>query len=51
MILDVKKTRIAPLQPQSDGMVDRINKTINGHLTKVVFNHQPNWDVYTMKKY
>lgn len=43
-ILGIKKTRTTPLHPQSDGMVERFNKTIEEHLTKVVEKHQRDWD-------
>ncbi|PNF29641.1 hypothetical protein B7P43_G16387 [Cryptotermes secundus] len=42
--LGVSKTRTTPLNPQSDGMVDRYVKTIEEHLRKVVASHQTDWD-------
>jgi hypothetical protein len=42
--LGVSKTRITPLHPQSDGMVERYVKTIEEHLRKVVSTHQGDWD-------
>lgn len=43
-ILGINKTRTTALHPQSDGMVERMNRTINRHLSKVVSNHQRDWD-------
>jgi hypothetical protein len=42
--LKIHKTRTTALHPQSDGMVERMNKTINRHLAKVVSDHQKDWD-------
>lgn len=35
-ILGINKTRTSPLHPQSDGMVERFNKTILDYLSKFV---------------
>nr|WP_253310135.1 reverse transcriptase domain-containing protein [Rickettsia endosymbiont of Ceutorhynchus assimilis] len=43
-IMGIRKTRTTPLHPQSDGMVERFNKTIEEHLTKVVAKNQRDWD-------
>ncbi|KAJ8956145.1 hypothetical protein NQ317_019737 [Molorchus minor] len=43
-LLNIHKTRTTALHPQSDGMVERMNRTINRHLSKVVSNHQRDWD-------
>jgi hypothetical protein len=40
----VSKMRTTPLQPQSDGMVQRYIKTVEEHLRKVVASHQKDWD-------
>ena len=45
-ILNIRKTRTTALHPQSDGMVERMNRTINRHLAKVVSDHQRDWDKY-----
>lgn len=45
-ILGVKKTRTTPLHPQSDGMVERMNRTMGRYLSKVVSDHQRDWDQY-----
>ena len=42
--LGIKKTRTTPLHPQSDGMVERFNRTLEEHLRKVVDAHQRDWD-------
>ena len=41
---NIRKTRTTPLHPQSDGMVERMNRTILRHLSKVVADHQRDWD-------
>ena len=43
-ILGINKTRTTALHPQSDGMVERMNRTINRYLSKVVSDHQRDWD-------
>src|SRR5436190_5845630 len=45
-LLDIRKTRTTTLHPQSDGMVERMNRTINKYLSKVVSDHQRDWDNY-----
>ena len=35
-ILNIKKTRTTPLHPQSDGMVERFNRTLEEFLRKSV---------------
>ncbi|UYV69434.1 K02A2.6-like, partial [Cordylochernes scorpioides] len=44
-LLGIRKTRTTPLHPQSDGMVERFNKTMEEHLSKVVEQHQRDWYV------
>ncbi|UYV74060.1 K02A2.6-like [Cordylochernes scorpioides] len=44
-LLGIRKTRTTPLRPQSDGMVERFNKTMEEHLSKVVEQHQRDRDV------
>ncbi|KAG5889245.1 hypothetical protein JTB14_006381 [Gonioctena quinquepunctata] len=46
LLLNIRKTRTTALHPQSDGMVERMNRTINPHLSKVVSDHQRDWDQY-----
>ncbi|UYV63086.1 K02A2.6-like, partial [Cordylochernes scorpioides] len=43
-VLGIWKTRTTPLHPQSDGMVERFNKTMVEHLSKVVEQNQRDWD-------
>ena len=43
-MLDIKKTRTTPYHPQSDGMVERFNKTLVGMLKTYVNEHQTDWD-------
>jgi len=43
-ILGIRKTRTTPLHPQSDGMVERFNKTLESHLRILVNEHQDDWD-------
>ena len=45
-ILGIKKTRTTPLHPQSDGMVERMNRTLEAQLSKIVNEHQCDWDQY-----
>ena len=44
--LGINKTRTTPAHPQSDGMVERFNQTLENHLAKVVDEHQRDWDQY-----
>ena len=43
-LLGIKKTRTTPYRPQSDGMVERFNRTIEDQLAKYVEEHQKDWD-------
>ena len=43
-LLGMDKTRPTPLHPQSDGMVERFNRTIEGMLFKFVAENQRDWD-------
>lgn len=45
-LMGIHKTRTTPYHPQSDGMVERFNQTLERHLAKVVASHQRDWDVY-----
>lgn len=38
-LLGIRKTRTTPLRPQSDGMVERFNRTVKEHLSMVVAEH------------
>ena len=43
-VMGIVKTRTTPLHPQSDGMVERFNKTLVEHLRIMVNEHQTDWD-------
>ena len=43
-LLDIDKTRTTPFHPQSDGMVERFNRTLQAMLSKVVAPDQRDWD-------
>ena len=43
-LLGVEKTRTTPLHPQSDGMVERFNRTLEAQLSKFVDQHHKDWD-------
>ena len=42
--LGIDKTRTTAMHPQSDGMVERLNRTIEETLSKFVARHQRDWD-------
>ncbi|XP_045126531.1 protein NYNRIN-like [Portunus trituberculatus] len=44
-LLGVKKTRTTPLRPQSDGMVERYNRTLGQELAKYCQEGQEDWDL------
>lgn len=44
-VLGAHKTRTTPLHPQSDGMVERLNRTLLDFLAKMVDNQQSDWDL------
>ncbi|XP_046869117.1 uncharacterized protein LOC124461661 [Drosophila willistoni] len=43
-LMTVGKTRTTPLHPQSDGMVERFNRTLLDYLAKFVSTSQHDWD-------
>ncbi|XP_055939353.1 protein NYNRIN-like [Argiope bruennichi] len=43
-ILGIDKIRTTALHPQSDGMVERFNRTILNSLSLLVSSNQPGWD-------
>ena len=43
-VLHIKKTRTTPYHPQSDGMVERFNKTLVRMLKSYINDHQSDWD-------
>jgi len=38
------KTRTSPYHPESDGMVEQMNCTLQDMLARYVLNHQCDWD-------
>ncbi|KAA8593646.1 hypothetical protein FQN60_009762 [Etheostoma spectabile] len=42
--LGIARSLYAPYHPQTNGLVERLNGTIQGALKKVVRGHQSNWD-------
>jgi hypothetical protein len=45
-LLGVKKTRTTAYHPQSDGMVERFNRTLGTMITAYASDHQRDWDRY-----
>ena len=43
-LLGIGKTRTTPLHPQSDGMVERFNRTLEAQLSEFASDHQRDWD-------
>ena len=43
-LLDLDKTTTTPLRPQSDGMVERFNRTLKSMLSLFVSENQRDWD-------
>ena len=44
VLLGIHKTRTTPWHPQSDGMIERFNRTLGAMLRTVVEEHQQDWD-------
>ena len=44
--LGIHKTRTTALHPQSDGIVERYNRTVENQLATFVQDHQKDWDIY-----
>lgn len=44
-MLQINKTRTTPLHPRSDGMIERMNRTIQDMLSKYIKSHQKDWDL------
>ena len=45
-LLGMTKTRTTPLHPQSDGMVEWMNRTIEAQLSMFVQDHHRDWDEF-----
>ena len=45
-LLEIHKTRTTPWHPQSDGMIERFNRTLETMLRQVTEEDQKNWDQY-----
>ena len=45
-MLGVNKTRTTPYHPQSDGLVERCNRTLKDMLSKLINSSQNDWDVW-----
>jgi len=45
-LLRIQKTRTTALHPQSDGMVERFNRTLLNHLSIFVSKNQTDWDMH-----
>jgi hypothetical protein len=43
-MLSIKKTRTTPYHPQSDGLVERFNRTLGAMLSQYVNDHHTDWD-------
>ena len=45
-ILHIDKTRNSPFHPQSSGLVEKLNGTIENMLSKVISKNQKDWDTF-----
>lgn len=45
-LLSIKKTRTTPYRPQSDGMIERFNRTLIDQLAKTLLTYGGEWDEY-----
>ncbi|XP_061170353.1 uncharacterized protein LOC133179669 [Saccostrea echinata] len=45
-LLGIHKTRTTPFHPRSDGMVERLNRTIKDTLSKYISLNQSDWDKF-----
>ena len=45
-LLDVHKVRTSPYHPQTDGLSERFNRTIQAMLTSYIAENQQNWDLF-----
>ena len=44
VLFNMDKTRTTPYHPESDGMIERMNRTLQDMLAKYVSDHQRDWD-------
>lgn len=45
-LLEINKSQTTPLHPSSDGLVERMNRTVKSMLSKFVRSDQKDWDTY-----
>ena len=45
-LLDIHKVRTSPYHPQTDGLSERFNRTIQAMITSYIANNQNNWDTF-----
>lgn len=45
-LLEIQRTRTCPYRPQSDGLVERFNRTLIDMLSKFVGEHRDDWDTH-----
>ena len=48
-LLGIYKTRTSPYRPQSDGLVERMNRTLAAMLSVHVDSHHSDWDVHLQR--
>ena len=48
MLFNMDETRISPYHPESDGVVERLNHTLQDMLAKYVSDHQHDWDEHLL---